>query len=77
MSFPELLDAVKALDRSEKAQLLQSLREEIGEPTEDEELIAKLCQSDAAYEIWTPFDCHEGADILLQLLEEEKNETRQ
>ena len=40
MSFPEVLDAVKALDRDEKVQLMQSLREEIGDST-DEELIAK------------------------------------
>ncbi|HXD89178.1 MAG TPA: hypothetical protein VN641_21985 [Urbifossiella sp.] len=71
MSFPEVLDAVKSLDRREKVQLMQSLREEIGEPT-DEELIAKHFPPGETFEIWTPLDCQEGAAMLLQLLEKEK-----
>jgi hypothetical protein len=71
MSFSEVLDAVKALDRDEKAQLMQSLREEIGDPTDDA-LIAKHFPPGATFEMWTPLDCHEGAAMLLQLLEQEK-----
>jgi len=40
------------------------------------ELIAELAQEEAAtaieYPVWSPYDAHDGAATLLQLLEKEK-----
>jgi hypothetical protein len=44
---------------------------------EDEERILELYfKANAEYEIWSPYDAFEAADILLELLEKEKQNER-
>ena len=65
MSLAELLPAVQALPRSDKVRLVQ-------------ELVAELAQSEGLtageYPIWSPYDAHEAAATLMQLLEQDKAE---
>lgn len=72
MSFSELLQAVKALPREEKQQIVDSLSEELAAKLTDEELAAKHFPPGVRYEIFTPFDSFEAAAALMQLLEAEK-----
>jgi hypothetical protein len=63
MSLTELRPAVRALPRRDKYLLVQ-------------ELIAELAQEEGIppgeYPIWSPYDAHDAAATLLQLLEREK-----
>ena len=59
--FPRLRD----LARSEKLYVLQFL---ISELAQDEE--ASLLQSNVAYPIWSPYEAHGTADVMLQALEQ-------
>jgi hypothetical protein len=63
MSLAELLPAVQALPRKDKFRLVQ-------------ELIAELAQeeglAEGEYPVWSPYDAHEAAATLLQLLEQDK-----
>jgi hypothetical protein len=60
MSLAELLPAIQALPRPDKFRLVQ-------------ELIAELAQEEGIaageYPIWSPYDAHEAAGVLMQLLE--------
>ncbi len=62
MSQAELLPVVRALPRSEKYQPMH-------------ELIADLAESewiaDGDYPIWSPYEAHEAAATLVQILENE------
>jgi hypothetical protein len=63
MSLIELRPAVRALPRQDKFLLVQ-------------ELIAELAQEEGVtaieYPVWSPYDAHDAAATLLQLLEREK-----
>ena len=63
MSLKELLPSVHALPRADKYRLVQ-------------ELIAELAREEALaegeYPVWSPYDAHDAAASLLQLLEEDK-----
>ncbi len=63
MSLIELRPAVQALPRREKFLLVQ-------------ELIAELAQEEdvtpTEYQVWSPYDAHDAAAIMLRLLEQEK-----
>ena len=72
MSFSELLDAVKLLPRSEQVSLMQSLKEEVGEASSDEELLTNRFPPGVAFEVYTPFDSGEAAAIHERMLAEEK-----
>ena len=72
MSFSEILDAVKAMPRGEQVSLMQSLKEEVGELTPDEELLTKRFPPGVAFEVYTPFDNGEAAAILERMLAEDK-----
>ncbi len=65
MSLVELLPSIQALPRSEKFLLVQ-------------ELVAELAQeeglAEGEYPVWSPYDAHEAAATLLQLLEQDKVE---
>ena len=65
MSLAELLPSIHALPRSDKFRLVQ-------------ELIAELAQEEGLasgeYPIWSPYDAHDAAATLLQLLEQDKAE---
>ncbi len=63
MSLTELRPAVRALPRRDKYLLIQ-------------ELIAELAQEEGAiaveYPVWSPYDAHDAAATLQQLLEQER-----
>jgi len=63
MSLAELLPSIHALPRSDKFRLVQ-------------ELIAELAQEEGLaggeYPVWSPYDAHEAAAVLLRLLEQDK-----
>lgn len=65
MSLSELLPSIHALPRRDKFRLVQ-------------ELIAELAQeeglAEGEYPVWSPYDAHEAAATLLQLLEQDKAE---
>jgi len=68
MSFSEPLDAVKALPRDEKLQLMQTLHQDF-EPTPDEELCAKLgIKSGGICEVWFPESNAEAAAAAMEAL---------
>jgi len=65
MSLTTVLPSVRALPRKDKFRLMQ-------------ELLAELSQEEGLeegeYPIWSPYDAHEAAATLLQLLEQDKKE---
>ena len=63
MSLTEVLPSVRALSRSDKFRLMQEL---LAELAHDEGL------EEGEYPIWSPYDAHEAAATLMQLLEEDK-----
>jgi hypothetical protein len=63
MSLTELLPSIHALPRAEKFQLAQQLLADLAH--EEGQLAGE-------YAIWSPYDAHEAAGALLQLLEEDK-----
>lgn len=72
MSFSEILDAVKAMPRGEQVSLMQSLKEEVGEVSSDEEMLTKCFPPGVVFEVFTPLDCGEAAAILERMLAKEK-----
>ena len=63
MSLSELLPSVEALPRSDKFQLVQKL---IAELAQEEGLV------EGEYPVWSPYEAHEAAATLMQLLEQDK-----
>jgi hypothetical protein len=63
MSLTELLPSIQALPRRDKFRLVQELIAELAR----EEGIAE-----GEYPIWSPYEAHEAAAMLLQLLEQDK-----
>lgn len=65
MSLAELMPMVHSLSRREKYRLVQ-------------ELLADLAQEEGLsageYPVWSPYDAHEAAATLMQLLEQDKAE---
>jgi hypothetical protein len=65
MTVTELLPTLRNLPRADKLKVMQFL---VTELTQEEE---PSLQPSATYEIWSPFDSHEAAHKLAQLLESE------
>ena len=63
MSLAELLPSVQALPRSDKFRLVQEL---IAELAHEEGL------TEGEYTIWSPYEAHDAAGTLMQLLEQGK-----
>ncbi len=72
MSFSEILDAVKAMPRGEQVSLMQTLKEEVGEVSSDEELLTKCFPPGVVFEVREPVYAPEAAAVLLEMLEAEK-----
>lgn len=68
MSFTEILDAVKAMPRGEQVSLLQTLKDEVGEASSDEALLAKSFPPGVVFEIFSPIEAFEAAHILHQMV---------
>lgn len=66
MSLAELRSAVRALPRRDKFLLIQELMAELAQ---EEDVTA------IEYPVWSPYDAHDAAATLLQLLEQEKAST--
>ena len=65
MSLAELPPSVRALPRSDKFRLVQEL---VAELAHEEGL------AEGEFAIWSPYDAHEGASTLLQLLDQDEAE---
>jgi hypothetical protein len=79
MSFPDVLDAARALPRDEQLKLANALLEgaECLTPnTYDtpEHLRHLFPPPGAAFEVFTPFDCFEAAAVLERMLAERKGQ---
>jgi len=75
MSYPELLQAIQALDRDEKTQLLHVLEAEvgaIGPSGGDAALLARCFPPGKPVEIREPIFAPEAAAVLVELLDAEK-----
>jgi hypothetical protein len=58
----DLLNNLRALDRSEKLHVLQVLVSELAQEEQ------KWLRAGMSYPIWSPYDAHEAADTMLSLL---------
>jgi hypothetical protein len=67
MTITELLPTLQNLNRADKLKVMQFL---ITELAKEEEL---TLQSDKTYPVWSPFNSHEAAHQLAQLLESEQS----
>ena len=68
MSLAELMPSVQALPRGEKFRLVQELIAELAQEGEGG------TEAVAEYPVWSPHDAHEAAAVLLQLLEQDRQE---
>lgn len=67
MSIAELMPVLQTLPRADKLQVIQLL---VTDLTRQEGI---ELQAGAAYPIWTPFEAHDAAQVLLQLLDKERS----
>jgi hypothetical protein len=65
MTVTELFPTLRNLPRADKLKVMQFLVTELAQEEEP------VLQPGATYEIWSPFDSHEAAHKLAQLLESE------
>ncbi|PSB55490.1 hypothetical protein [Chamaesiphon polymorphus] len=65
MTITELFPTLRNLPRADKLKVMQFLVTELAKEEEP------ALQPGATYEIWSPFDSHEAAHKLAQLLESE------
>lgn len=75
MSLAEILTAVDSLDQGEKLHLMHKLVDDLAVrsgSSAEEALLARYFPPGVEFEVHTPFDCHEAADVLHDLLEQEK-----
>ena len=71
MSFPEILEAVKALPRAEKLQILRALVEEVGPVAEEAELV-RYFPPGTVFELCSPILAPGAAAGLQVMLDAEK-----
>ncbi len=72
MSFPELLDAARALPRDEQVRLAEALLAPPaggGPTTADEELLRRMFPPGVVYDIYSPHDSYAAAVALQELLD--------
>ncbi len=68
MTVTELFPTLRNLPRADKFKVMQFLVTELAQEEEP------TLQPGATYEIWSPFDSHEAAHKLSQLLESEASQ---
>ncbi len=66
MSLTEMLPEVQSLSRIDKIRLIQFLAQEL------ERDVGSLIEPGGSYPVWSPYDAHDAAATLLQLLDREK-----
>ncbi|WP_148590768.1 hypothetical protein [Aquisphaera giovannonii] len=69
MSLTELLPSIRGLSRPEKLRLIQVLAAELA--AAESPTPAPLAEGET-YPVWSPYDAHEAAATLLNLLDEER-----
>ena len=67
MSLPEVLPAVKNLSRVEKLRLIELVASDLACAEEVSGL-----QAGQTYEVWSPHDAYQAAEVLRDMLEKEK-----
>lgn len=67
MSVTELLPTLRNLSRADKLQVMQFLVLELAREED-----APLLEPGATYRLWSPYNSHEAAQKLAQLLEEDR-----
>jgi hypothetical protein len=70
MSFAELLLTLQLLPRPDKLRAMQFLSAELAR--EERKAIIEVGES---YPVWSPFDAHDAAAILLQVLQDKSDES--
>ena len=70
MSFAEVLAAASELTADERRELARELSEPDRET--NDELLRRLMPAGSEFEVWSPWDAHEAAGVLQQLLEQER-----
>lgn len=68
MSLAELLPEVKTLSNDDKRRLMETLQQDL----KDQELL-NLFPAGQTIEIWSPYESHEAAAKLLEVLQTEKD----
>jgi hypothetical protein len=71
MSVTELLPDLQKLSRADKFRVMQFLVSDLSKEEESDNSSGVL-QSGSVYPVWSPYDSHEAAYQLMQLLEEDK-----
>ncbi|HYH65197.1 MAG TPA: hypothetical protein VD866_10930 [Urbifossiella sp.] len=72
MSFPELLDAARALPREEQLQLAEALLASlagVGPTAADEELLRRMFPPGVVHDVYSPHDSYGAAVALQELLD--------
>jgi hypothetical protein len=64
MSLAELLPKIQELSQSDKQELMQLLQRDLPEPGRQDVLIPGQ-----EYPVWSPHNCSDAANILMNLLE--------
>jgi hypothetical protein len=67
MTLVDLIPELQALPRPDKLRVIQMMAADVAQ-----EEIAGLPASGEEHIVWSPFDAHEGAAVLMRVLEEEK-----
>ena len=65
MSLVEMLSEVQALSRTDKLRLMQYLAHDLEQDPTD------LIEAGKSYPIWSPYDAHAAAAVLLEALSED------
>jgi len=59
---------VQALSRIDKIRLMQALAQELDGD------IGAWIEADKSYPVWSPFEAHAAADVLMKLLQQERGQ---
>jgi hypothetical protein len=69
MSLAELLPSVQTLSRIEKLRLIELVAADLARSEDIPDL-----QAGQTYEIWSPHDAYQAAEVLREMLEKEKSQ---
>jgi hypothetical protein len=69
VTLADLLPSIQSLSQAEKLQLMQFLSAEVAQTSESNDRVPTVA-------IWSPYDAHEGAATLLQVLKDAKDGER-
>lgn len=67
MTTADLIPVIRELSRAEKLEIIEFLRSEL-----EKEELQSILKPGASYPVWSPYDCHQAARVLEEMLEEHK-----